>query len=77
MVYGQVWLRIGCPSALLVYLVKSQIMRHLSNSTKQEINPDLYGQVRVSPYRHCAHLDTKFVFIASTVEAFYLMDYSR
>ena len=39
------------PSALLVYLLKSQIMRHLTNSTKQEKNPDLYGQVRVSPYR--------------------------
>ena len=65
MVHGQIWLRIGCPSAL--YLVRSQIKGHWTNSTKIEKNPDLYGQVRVSPYRLCAHLGTAFVFIVSTL----------
>jgi cytochrome c oxidase assembly protein subunit 15 len=48
---------LGFQGGLGWYMVKSGL----------EKNPDLYGQVRVSPYRLCAHLGTAFVFIVSTL----------
>jgi len=48
---------LGFQGGLGWYMVKSGL----------EKNHDLYGQVRVSPYRLCAHLGTAFVFIVSTL----------